>query len=160
MAREPQLSEALRWLRLRSQLTQHQVCERVRQSGGEISGIYLSMLERGQRNPSPAKLDLLLAALGSDRAELRRLYEAEPWAASPPPRGPSAPRIRRRQPHAAAQRETWSSPVSAPPTPADEQLADLVSIWPRLSPGEREELLRRARQHATAGQSPAEKENL
>jgi transcriptional regulator with XRE-family HTH domain len=150
MSAEPRLADALRWLRLRAQLTQQEVGGRVHEAGGEISTIYLSMLERGQRNPSPAKLDLLLSALDSDRSELRALYRDEPWAATPLPRGRSAPRIRRRSVAAPAASPTWSSSVLSPPPPADEQLGELATIWRRLSPARREKLLRQARRHAAA----------
>ena len=83
---EQRLALALRYLRLRAQLTQEAVCEKVRASGGEISAIYLSMLERGQRNPSPPMLDPLLAVLDSNRTELAQLYQDEPWSDTCHPR--------------------------------------------------------------------------
>jgi transcriptional regulator with XRE-family HTH domain len=145
---EHRLGHALRYLRLRAQLTQQAVCDVVRTSGGEISVIYLSMLERGQRNPSPVMLDRLLAALQSDRDELTRLCEQQPWATVPAARISSTPRMR---PQAApSSAATWSDSVVARPERAvnDDSFDTLAELWPRIPKIRKRELVQRARRYA------------
>ena len=148
---EQRLALALRYLRLRAQLTQQAVCEQVRASGGEISTIYLSMLERGQRNPSPQMLDALLAVLDSDRAELAQLYQDEPWSDT---WSSSAPRMRREPPQpTAASARTWSSGVVAISEErcGDDSLEELIRLWHTLPTARQNELLRLARQDRSWG---------
>jgi transcriptional regulator with XRE-family HTH domain len=147
---EPGLAPALRYLRLRAQVTQRAVCDAVRASGGEISVIYLSMLERGQRNPSPQMLDRLLEALGSDRDELSRLHQQQPWASARMIATSSAPRMRPPPPAPPASSSApWSTDVAlATPTASIGALNELVELWPRLPRSYQRELVRLARRHA------------
>jgi transcriptional regulator with XRE-family HTH domain len=148
---EPGLAPALRYLRLRAQLTQQAVCDAVRASGGEISVIYLSMLERGQRNPSPQMLDRLLAALDSDRDELTQLHQQQPWASARMIAASSAPRMRPQPPSrpASTTAAPWSSDVTvAPPTASSKALNELAELWPRIPQSCQRELVRLARRYA------------
>lgn len=145
---EPRLAQALRYLRLRAQLTQQAVCELVRASGGELSAIYLSMLERGRRNPSPEMLDRLLAALHSDRAELTELYREQPWMSVRSMAASSAPRMRPHPPTPSASAHAqWSDNVTVA-SRADTSFDELAELWPRISHARRRELVRLARGYA------------
>jgi transcriptional regulator with XRE-family HTH domain len=148
--RRPGLGEALAWLRDRARLTQ-----RAAAAEAGLSRIYLQKLEGGERAPSPEKLDDLLRALGSDRAELEGLLEAQPWAAAPPrravrSRAPARPEEYVRAAEAALAGGTWSSRVAVepaaiqPPSVAGE-LAELRDHYLNLSPESRRELLEEAR---------------
>jgi transcriptional regulator with XRE-family HTH domain len=149
-AAEPRLADALRYLRLRAQLTQEAVCDVVRTSGGEISAIYLSMLERGERNPSPEMLDRLLTALGSERDELARLYRQQPWSRNRSLGASSVPRIRGRPRSAAAPiAASWSDNVAvAAPVSEDGSLRELAELWPAIAASRQRELIRLARRYA------------
>lgn len=77
----PELPAALRWLRTRSGLSRAQVAARAQ---GQLSAVYLAQCEAdpstaSARTPSKAKLDVMLAALGSNRAEFEALLAERPW---------------------------------------------------------------------------------
>jgi transcriptional regulator with XRE-family HTH domain len=147
---EPGLAPALRYLRLRAQLTQQAVCDAVRASGGEISMIYLSMLERGQRNPSPQMLDRLLVALDSDRDELAQLHRQHPWATARMTADSSSPRMRPQPPlPPASTAAPWSNDVTlAPPRASYTALNEIAELWPRIPRSYQRELVRLARRYA------------
>jgi transcriptional regulator with XRE-family HTH domain len=75
---EPDLGQALAWLRARVRLTQRQVVERVRErqrarppaERETLSEVFYQALETGKRKPRQRKLEAILAAVGSDLAEL------------------------------------------------------------------------------------------
>jgi transcriptional regulator with XRE-family HTH domain len=69
----PELPAALRFLRTRAGLSRAQVAAR---ADGQLSAVYLAQCESGARTPSKAKLDVMLAALGSNRAEFEALLTA------------------------------------------------------------------------------------
>jgi transcriptional regulator with XRE-family HTH domain len=146
---EPHLARALRHMRFRAQLTQEALCDVVRSSGGEISTIYLSMLERGERNPSPEMLDRLLAALGSDRDELARLYLQQPWERRGSMAPSSTPRIRPRSPApSSTTTAAWSDKVAVAATDKDGSFSELADLWPAIPPSRQSQLMRLARRYA------------
>jgi transcriptional regulator with XRE-family HTH domain len=148
--RRPGLGEALAWLRDRARLTQ-----RAAAAEAGLSRIYLQKLEGGERAPSPDKLDDLLRALGSNRAELEGLLEAQPWAAAPPrravrSRAPARPEAYVRAAEAALAGGAWSNPVAVqpattPPPSLAGELAELRDHYLNLPPEGRRELLEEAR---------------
>ena len=148
--RRPGLGQALAWLRDRARLTQREAA-----AAAGLSRIYLQKLEAGERAPSPARLDDLLGALGSDREELEGLLSARPWAAAPPPRSiRSRARARPEEYVRAAEGALaggpWSSPVAVAAAPSGEplvagELAELRDHYLNLSPESRRELLEEAR---------------
>jgi transcriptional regulator with XRE-family HTH domain len=73
----PELPAALRYLRTRAGLSRAQVATRAQ---GQLSAVYLAQCESETRTPSKAKLDVMLEALGSNRAEFEALLAARPWA--------------------------------------------------------------------------------
>lgn|GEM_PF-4190261 len=73
----PELGVALRYLRTRAGLSRTQVAARAQ---GGLSAVYLAQCESAARTPSKAKLDVMLAALGSNRAEFEALLAGRPWA--------------------------------------------------------------------------------
>ena len=78
----PELPAALRYLRTRAGLSRAQVVAR---ADGGLSAVYLAQCEAdpstaSARTPSKAKLDVMLAALGSNRAEFEALLTERPWA--------------------------------------------------------------------------------
>lgn len=78
----PELSPALRYLRAGAGLSRAQVAAR---AGGRLSAVYLAQCEAdpataSARTPSKAKLDVMLTALGSNRAEFEALLAERPWA--------------------------------------------------------------------------------
>ena len=148
--RRPGLGQALAWLRDRARLTQREAA-----AGAGLSRIYLQKLEAGERAPSPAKLDDLLGALGSNREELEGLLSARPWTAAPQPkavrsRAPARPEEYVRAAEAAFAGGPWSSPVAVAAAPPGEpsvagELAELRDHYLNLSPENRRELLEEAR---------------
>jgi hypothetical protein len=156
---EPDLARALAWLRARVRLTQRQVDERVREQQGArppaeretLSEVFYQALETGKRKPRLAKLEAILAALGSDRAELEGLVASRPWEHEPPTRA----RIRAHTPKPAAYLAAagdalaggvWSSPVALAAEPEERgQLAELVEHFHNLRPSDRAALLAEAR---------------
>ena len=148
--RRPGLGQALAWLRDRGRLTQ-----RAAAAEAGLSRIYLQKLEAGERAPSPAKLDDLLSALGSNRDELEGLLIARPWAAAPPrravrSRAPARPEEYARAAESALTDGPWSSPVAVAAAPTDGlsvagELAELRDHYLNLPPESRRELLEEAR---------------
>jgi transcriptional regulator with XRE-family HTH domain len=150
---QPALGRALAWLRARMRLTQREVVERVQRRGETLSEVYYQALETGKRRPRLPKLDAILAALGSDRAELEGLLASAPWRHTPPTRA----RIRADTPkpavYLAAAEDAlaggvWSSEVELG-TLSDVrgrgELAELVDHYVNLPPADRELLLEQAR---------------
>ncbi|MBE2317470.1 helix-turn-helix domain-containing protein [Solirubrobacter sp. CPCC 204708] len=81
----PGLPAALRQLRTRAGLSRAQVAARAQ---GQVSAVYLAQCESATRTPSKAKLDVMLQALGSNRAEFEallaaRVDEGAEWDAVP-----------------------------------------------------------------------------
>lgn len=80
----PELPSALRYLRTRASLSRAEV---VKRADGQLSAVYLAQCESGTRTPSKAKLDVMLAALGSNRAEFEALLgpveEGTEWDSTP-----------------------------------------------------------------------------
>ena len=149
--RRPGLGQALAWLCDRARLTQ-----RAAAAEAGLSRIYLQKLEAGERAPSPAKLDDVLLALGSNREELEGLLSARPWATAPPrrpirSRAPARPEEYLRAAEASFAAGPWSSPVAvereAPPEGPSVagELAELRDHYLNLSPEQRRELLEEAR---------------
>jgi transcriptional regulator with XRE-family HTH domain len=178
---DPELGPALAWLRARARLTQAEVVERVfEQQRGRpqaeretLSAVYYQLLETGKRTPRTPKLAVLLAALGSDQAELEGLLAAQPWRHVPT----SKARISKHTPRPAAYAlaadealagRVWSSPIAASPTrfapdgedngteePVQDELralqqrrgelSELVDHFENLSQRDRRALLGRAR---------------
>jgi transcriptional regulator with XRE-family HTH domain len=141
------LGDALAWLRDRARLTQRAAA----QAAG-LSRIYLQKLEGGERSPSSARLDALLAALGSNRDELEGLLAARPWAAAPTraavrSRAPARPQEYVRAAEAALASAPWSSPVQLEPAaPAIAgELAELRDHYLNLPRDEQQALLEEAR---------------
>lgn len=128
--------------------------------GGTISVIYIQQLEAGRKHPSPAMLDALLAALGSDRGELAEVCELCPWDEAPAGGwrpGRSDP-VRATVVEAMAGQATWSDEVVADavpsrsaPSPAAEApplaggLAELTDHYLSLGPAQRLVILETAR---------------
>ena len=148
--RRPGLGQALAWLRDRARLTQ-----RAAAAEAGLSRIYLQKLEAGERAPSPARLDDLLGALGSNREELEGLLSARPWAAAPPrravrSRAPARPEEYARAAEGALADGPWSSAVALAVAPSDGpsvagELAELRDHYLNLPPESRRELLEEAR---------------
>jgi transcriptional regulator with XRE-family HTH domain len=143
--RRPELGYALAWLRDRARLTQRAAAE-----AAGLSRIYLQKLEAGERSPSLAKLEALLAALGSDRDELAGLLEARPWSAAPPrspvrSRAPAAPAAYVAAAQAALSDASWSSPIEPVEGRLTGELTELRDLYVNLSPARRRELLEHAR---------------
>src|SRR3954470_15573872 len=86
---DPESHRALRFLRERAGLTRRQVAELASHEGRPVSADFIAKCEadpervaaRVARKPTPETLDALLAALGSSRAEWRRVLAQRPWAA-------------------------------------------------------------------------------
>jgi transcriptional regulator with XRE-family HTH domain len=149
-------ARALRWLRHRARLTQGEVRDAVIAGGGAISVIYIQQLEAGRKQPSPAMLDALLAALGSDRGELAEVCELD--RAHDAPSGGWQPGrhdpVRATVAQAMAERATWSdevvadampSPAADAPPPLAGGLAELTDHYLSLGPAQRLVVLEAAR---------------
>jgi transcriptional regulator with XRE-family HTH domain len=163
----PELGSALAWLRARARLTQSEVVERVFEQQRErphaeretLSTVYYQLLETGKRTPRTPKLAALLAALGSDQAELQGLLAAQPWRHVPTSKARISKHTPRPAAYAAAAEEAlaggvWSSPIVGSPTsfaPDGEQprtrgeLSELVDHFENLSQRDRSALLAQAR---------------
>ncbi len=143
------LAVALRWLRHRRRLTQPALREAVTAAGGSISLIYIQQLEAGRKRPSPRMLDLLLAALGSDRDELRTVLADTTDA--PTPARDRGWRPSRRDPLASPAGAAWSDEVlvthAMAPAP-EPPLAELARLAEDLDPESLDDLLRTARRLA------------
>ena len=157
--RRPELGEAVAWLRDRARLTQHQAAE-----AAEISRIYVQKIEGGERAPATDKLDALLQALGSSRAELEDLLAARPWAAAPPPqrvrsRAKARPADYIRAAEDALAAGPWSSPIVTMQAPArgDQyravagELAELRDHYVNLPREQQQALLEEARRRRYRG---------
>ena len=154
----PELGPALAWLRARARLTQAEVVERVLQQQRTrppseretLSVVYYQLLETGKRTPRVPKLTAVLAALGSDQAELDGLLAAPPWRHVPT----SNARISKHTPRPAAYAiaaeqalagGVWSSSIAASPTQARGELSELIDHFENLSQRDRRTLLAKAR---------------
>ena len=75
------VNAALRFLREDRGLTRPEVVELAHARGGELSDIYLTEVERQvkPKKPSEEKLDVILAAIGVDRAALEQTIAEQPW---------------------------------------------------------------------------------
>jgi transcriptional regulator with XRE-family HTH domain len=140
---QPELGQALAWLRARQYLTQKEVAAQARRHE-ELSDIYYQLIEGGKRLPSKTKLDAVLSALDSDRSELEGLVAARVWEGTS--RGSYRIRSARPRPEAylraaeetlaeGAQNGGWSSPITGPmdSTSTFAGLADGGSPTPNLS---------------------------
>jgi transcriptional regulator with XRE-family HTH domain len=121
---QPELGQALAWLRARQYLTQQEVVAAVNQGPESLSSVYYQMLETGKRQPSAEKLDAVLQALSSDRSELEGLVAARVWEGSPSGRYRISARRPRPEAYTRAAEEAlkdvngqgfWSTPVEGPP---------------------------------------------
>jgi transcriptional regulator with XRE-family HTH domain len=177
----PELGPALAWLRARARLTQAEVVERVfEQQRGRphaeretLSAVYYQLLETGKRTPRTPKLAALLAALGSDQAELEGLLATQPWRHVPTSKARISKHTPRPAAYAAAADDAfaggvWSSPIASGATrfapdgtaghtkgPVPDQLraqqqsrgelSELVDHFENLSQRDRRALLEKAR---------------
>ena len=119
----PELPAALRYLRTRAGLSRAQV---VAGAGGQLSAVYLAQCEADppRRTPSKAKLDVMLAALGSNRAEFEALLAERPWA------------------RRVAEGTEWDT---RPAAVWDRGRDELLALYDKASDAERAELLAFAR---------------
>lgn len=73
------LGPAIGWIRKKVGLKQPQVAEHAQELGHELSVSYLSECERGVKQPSKQKLEVILESLGCNQEELEEILIEKPW---------------------------------------------------------------------------------
>jgi len=77
---DPDLGQALQWLRQRAHLTRGEaVAESEQTSEGSYSEVYLRQCEKGDRVPSDEMLERILVSVASNQKELVSLLASPPW---------------------------------------------------------------------------------